>query len=67
MGEDLEAPLEGGGAQSGDYFVLVGESMVVAAMIGKQHVHDGTGDEDDDCRQQDGEPKSSERNQVRPP
>jgi hypothetical protein len=30
-------------------------------------VHDGTGDEDDDCRQQDGEPKSSERNQVRPP
>jgi hypothetical protein len=48
MREDIEAWLDGGGAEEGEDFVLVGEFLVVAAVVAEHHVNEGTGDEDKD-------------------
>jgi len=47
-GEDVESALEACGAESGEDFIFVRECLVIAAMVGQQHVHNGAGDEDDD-------------------
>src|SRR5712691_1509112 len=65
--EKIETALQAGGAQRSEEFVLIGELPVIAAVIGKQHVHDEAGDEDDDGRKQDREPEGSERNHTQPP
>jgi len=49
---NIEAPLQASGAQRGEELVLIVEPLVVAAVVRQQHVHDGTGDEYDDGRQQ---------------
>ncbi|PYU33176.1 MAG: hypothetical protein DMG28_09105 [Acidobacteria bacterium] len=65
--ENIETPLQASGAQRGEELVLIGELLVVAAVVWQKHVHDGAGDEDDDGRQQDREPKCGERNHAKPP
>jgi len=67
VGKNIKPPLDGRGAQCGENLFLVGELAVVAAMIRQHHVHDEAGDEDEDRRHYDREPKSSERNHVQPP
>ena len=45
-GDFISSALE---ATQGDQeFVLVGEPLVIAAMVRQKHVHDGTRDKDDD-------------------
>src|SRR6266849_811735 len=63
----VETALQTSGAQGGKNFVLVGERLVVPALVRQQHVHDGAGDKDDDGGQNNGEPKSREGNHTQPP
>src|SRR6267378_7037088 len=63
----IETRLQSGSAQNGEELVLVGELLVVAAVIRQQHVDDGAGDKHDHSGQQDGEPQSNERNHAQPP
>src|SRR2546422_11031161 len=65
--EKIETPLQASGAQRSEEFVLIAELPVIAAVVGKQHVHDGAGDEDEDGREQDREPEVSEKNHAQPP
>ena len=46
--ENIKTPLQTGGAQGGKKLVLFGKLAVIAAVVRKQHVHDGAGDEHDD-------------------
>src|SRR5208282_1088971 len=62
--EDIETLLQTSRTQRGEDLVFVRKFAVVAAMIGQQHVHDGTGDENEDRRHDDGEPKSGKRDHV---
>src|SRR5712692_8897847 len=66
-GENIETSLQTGGTQRGQELVLIGEFLVVAAVVRQKHVHDGAGDKDDDRRQQDREPKCGERDHAKPP
>jgi hypothetical protein len=65
--ENIETSLQTSAAQCGQEPVLVGELLVVAAVVRQKHVHDGARDEHDDGRQQDREPKLGERDHAQSP
>lgn len=58
--EDVEAARQTGPSQGGKSLVFVWQLLIVPVVVGQQHVHDRTGDKDDDRREHDRQPESGE-------
>src|SRR4030095_9699638 len=64
VGENVHPSLQVRRTQRGEQLVLFRELLVIAAVIRQQHVHDRAGNEDNNRRQQDGEPEGCESNHA---